>query len=128
MTPTPWTWPNSVVTHVVDGDTFTAHVTRDLGFGGSCSFDVRLRLAGINTPPAHTDAGAKATAAAVSLLQVSGAVLITTLGEYKYGGPDDSPGEWMATVTLADGRDVATELVKQGVAVPWDGNGPRPGG
>jgi endonuclease YncB( thermonuclease family) len=38
------------------------------------------------------------------------------------------PGEWMAVITLPDGRDVAGALVAAGVAVAWDGTGPRPGG
>jgi endonuclease YncB( thermonuclease family) len=121
-----WDWPDSVVTRIVDGDTFVATVHRDLGFGGRASFDVRLRLAGINTPPAKTAEGSAAAGVATELM-LGKTLHIVTLGPYKYGA-DDSPGEWMAQVTLEDGRDVAHELVAAGVGVTWDGKGPRPGG
>ena len=41
-----WDWPNSTVVHVVDGDTFDARVTRDLGFGGAATFVVTASFAG----------------------------------------------------------------------------------
>jgi endonuclease YncB( thermonuclease family) len=49
-------------------------------------------------------------------------VLIETVKAYKYGD------EWMAEVTLPDGRNVSDALVAAGVAQWWDGQGPRPGG
>lgn len=134
-----WVWPDSVVTRIVDGDSFDALVTRrsaevvDIGFGGKTatkletSFTVRLRLNRINTPPAKTAEGRAATALA-SQLMLAAPVHIVTVGAYKFGGPDTSPGEWMAEVTLPDGGNVSDVLVDTGVAVYWNGAGPRPGG
>jgi hypothetical protein len=51
---------------------------------------------------------------------VTDPVHITTVGPYKYGD------EWMAEVTLADGRNLSDTLVGLGLAVLWDGTGPRP--
>jgi endonuclease YncB( thermonuclease family) len=121
-----WDWPGSTLKRVIDGDTVIATVTRDLGFGGRAAFDVRLRVSGINTPPVKTPAG-KAAAQLAEQLLTGGALYIITTGPYKYGA-DDSPGEWMAVITLPDGRDLAGALVAAGVGVSWDGTGPRPGG
>lgn len=124
---TAWAWPGSTIVRVVDGDTVDAQVHRDLGFGGSAVFTVRLRLNRINTPPAHTALGRQA-AALVAALTGGHPLLITTLGAYKYGGPDTSPGEWQAEVTLPDGSNLGDALVAAGLAILWDGNGVRPGG
>ena len=121
---TDWQWPNSIVVRVIDGDTFVGRVTRDLGFGGSATFEVKLRLNRINTPAASSVKG-KAATDATKLLLASGPVDITTLRTYKYGGGDTS--EWMAEVTLPDGRNLSDVLVAGGFAVPWDGEGIRPG-
>lgn len=122
-----WTWPASTVPRVIDGDTLDAHVTRDLGFGGTASFVVRLRLNRINCPPASTVPGKAATAFVTAA--VAGAVLlIETDKPYKYGGPDNSPGEWMAEITLPSGADLSDALVVAGLATYWNGQGPRPGG
>lgn len=126
-----WSWPNSTITRVIDGDTISAHVTRDLGFGGTASFEVRLRLNRINCPPASTVEGKAATAFVTDFVMSAVApivVLIETEKPYKYGGPDDSPGEWMAEVTLPDGSNLSDQLVAARLAVYWNGQGPRPGG
>jgi len=122
MSNPPWTWPGSVVKRVIDGDSFVATVTRDLGFHGTASFDVKLRLNRINCPPASTVDGQAATSATAVMLMGTPTVLIDTVKSYKFG--DD----WMAEVTLPTGRNVSDELVAQGHAVFWDGTGPRPGG
>lgn len=127
MTDTGWLWPNSVITNVIDGDTFDARVRRDMGFGGVVEFIVRLRLNRINAPAKSTAVGKQAKAAVVSAA-LEKVVLIQTLKPYAYGGPDTSPGEWMAEVTLADGTNLSDSLVAAGLAFPWDGKGPRPGG
>lgn len=121
-----WSWPASQVTRIVDGDTIDALVTRDLGFGGSATFTVRLRLNRINTPPVGTARG-KAAAAHLARLVVDQSVHIETLKPYKYGGPDASPGAWMAEVVNAAGVNVADDLVLHGLAASWDGSGVRPG-
>jgi endonuclease YncB( thermonuclease family) len=126
MSSVPWSWPNSTITRVIDGDSFTARVTRDLGFHGTATFDVKLRLNRVNTPPVKTAAGASAASLFTELVRlvagVSTLVLIETVKPYKYGD------EWMAEVTLPDGSNVSDLMVVQGAAVYWDGTGPRPGG
>lgn len=116
---TEWVWPASVVTRVVDADTFTARLTRDLGFNGTVVFQQRLRLNRINAPAKSSMAG-KAAMDAAALLLNSGAVTITTVGPYKYGD------EWMAEVEIVGGKNVSDVLVDMGHAVYWDGRGPRP--
>jgi endonuclease YncB( thermonuclease family) len=123
----PWLWPNSVVTRIIDGDSFTARVTRDLGFHGTATFDVKLRLNRINAPPVKTLPGQEAMQHFQDLVRdgpgvPSPPVLIETVKAYKYGD------EWMAEVTLPNGLNVSDEMVREGRAVYWDGTGPRPGG
>lgn len=118
---TDWLWPNSTAVRVIDGDSFTAMVTRDIGFHGNVTFQQKMRLNRINCPPANTEAGKAATVAA-RLLLLGGPFLIETIKPYKYGD------EWMAEVTLPDTRNVSDSLVLGGFAVYWDGTGPRPGG
>jgi endonuclease YncB( thermonuclease family) len=128
MTNVPWLWPGSFVTRIVDGDSFAARVTRDLGFHGTATFEQKLRLNRINAQPAKTALGQQATQRFGELVGmtlpgiVSPPLLIETVKAYKYGD------EWMAEVTLADGRNVSDVLVAEGLAVFWDGTGPRPGG
>jgi len=126
MTNVPWTWPDSRVTRIIDGDSFVAMLTRDVGFHGTLKFEVRLRLNRVNTPPLKTPEGKSAAAFFEALVRASDAasppLLIETVKPYKYGD------EWMAEVTLPDGRNVSDLMVSAGGAVYWDGTGPRPGG
>jgi endonuclease YncB( thermonuclease family) len=122
MTNVPWLWPDSIVTRVIDGDSFTARVTRDLGFHGTATFDIKLRLNRINAPPVKTTEGTLASNAAALLMLTTSPVLIETVKPYKYGD------EWMAEVTLSSGVNVSDEMVRTEHAVYWDGTGPRPGG
>lgn len=133
MTPTVWDWPGSRISRVIDGDSFEATVTRivsiDLGFRQTqsvvTSFPIKLRLNRINCPPASTKVGKQATAR-VKELVAEELVDIETLNTYKYGGGDRP--EWMAEVILEDGSNLSDLLVAEGLAVYWDGEGPRPGG
>lgn len=122
-----WHWPDAQIVSITDGDTIDVKVTKDVGFGGSCSFRVRLRLARINAPTDKTAAG-QASAAWLSGLLTGQTVDLVTLDAYKFGGPAYSPGEWMAEVTLADGRNVSDLSVSLGFSQYWNGQGPRPGG
>lgn len=130
-----WTWPDAAPVAVTDGDTFDCRVTKsftiDVGFGGattgSTTYQVRLRLARVNAPSNKKPAGQASQAwLAVHLLSCP-QVALATLDAYKFGGPRYSPGEWMAEVTLPDGRDLSDLMVAEGFAVYWDGAGPRPG-
>lgn len=119
-----WEWPDSRVQRVVDGDTFDAIVVRDLGFGGLVAFPVRLRLNRVNAPKVSTARGRAARDRVVAL--VGSVVDLETVKPYKYSGPADAAGEYMAEVTLPDGRNLSDVLVGEGLAVYWDGVGPRP--
>lgn len=120
-----WSWPVSRVLRVIDGDTLDAAVVRDLGFGGSATFPVRLRLNRINAAKVTSVRGAAARARVLTLVG-DAAVSIITVRPYKYGGPVDAAGEWMAEVVTAAGLNVSDVLVAEKLAVPWDGQGTRP--
>jgi endonuclease YncB( thermonuclease family) len=113
-----WAWPDSIVIAVTDGDTIKARLTRDIGFNGVTEFEQKLRLNRINTPKLSTDRGKQARTRVVALS--AGRVDIETVKPYKYGD------EWMAEVTLADGRNLSDVLVAEDLATYWDGTGPRP--
>jgi endonuclease YncB( thermonuclease family) len=122
-----WLWPNSVITRVIDGDTADICLTRDIGFEGTVTFPIRLRLNRINAEPVKSPRGMRAKARVLAL--TAGALLHITTGKgYKYGAPKDKTGEWMAEVLLPDGRNLSDLLVDEGLATYWDGQGPRPDG
>jgi endonuclease YncB( thermonuclease family) len=121
-----WSWPQSLIVRVVDGDTLDAVVTRDLGFNGTVSWPVRLRLNRVNAPALKTAAGRRAHLRAAELLPAGSRADLLTVKPYKYSGPAGMAGEWMCEVTLPDGRNLSDTLVAEGHAVFWDGNGPRP--
>jgi endonuclease YncB( thermonuclease family) len=122
-----WKWPATTITRVVDGDTVDAYVMRDLGFGGWATLPVRLRLNRIDAPRDSTVRGQQCAERVRA--EVLGVLLdVDTVKTYKYGGPDDRVGEYMAEVTLPDGRNLSDLLVAEGLATYWDGVGPRPGG
>lgn len=120
MVTTTWPWPGSTIMRAVDGDTIVAQLSKDIGFHGVVTFQQRLRLNRINTEPVHTTAGEAARAFVAS--RVGCSVDITTIKPYKFGD------EWMAEVVLGGGANLSDLLVATGLAVPWDGKGPRPGG
>jgi endonuclease YncB( thermonuclease family) len=127
-----WHWPDATIPSVTDGDTLDALVAKsfDVGFGGSTStsFRARLRLARINAPKGSAPGGAASAAWLAGLLRAQPVVDLVTLDAYKYGGPQYSPGEWMAELTLPDGRNVSDLSVSLGFSIYWSGHGPRPGG
>ena len=116
-----WSWPGATVTRVVDGDSLIARLTRDIGFHGVTTFDQRLRLNRINTPPSRTIEGIAATEF-VTAWVAARALSIETIKPYKYGD------EWMAEVYNDKTENLSDTLVTQGLAAYWDGTGPRPGG
>jgi endonuclease YncB( thermonuclease family) len=120
-----WHWPDSHLSRVVDGDTADAKLTRDIGFGGTVTFPVRLRLARINAAKSVTPRGRDATAM-VNAKTTDTVVDITTVETYKYGGPDDYTGEYVAEIRLPDGSNLSDLLVDADLAVYWNGHGPRP--
>jgi len=120
-----WHWPKSLIHNVVDGDTVDSMLTRDIGFSGTVTFPMRLRLARINAAKASSKKGKDAKALVIART-ANILVDITTLKPYKYGGPDNMVGEYMAEVTLPDGANLSDLLVAVGLATYWDGTGPRP--
>lgn len=120
-----WEWPDTKILRVVDGDTIDALVTRDLGFDGKVVFPVRLRLNRVNAPKLASDEGKRAHDRVVQVIGDQ-LVAVTTVKSYKYGGPDNQLGEYMAEVRLPNGTNVSDMLVTEKLAVYWDGNGPRP--
>ena len=120
-----WLWPGTVIDSVIDGDTVDCRVTRDIGFGGTVTFPIRLRLNRINTARATTARGRSGTA--LVLARTAGQVVhVTTVKGYKYGAPKYKTGEYMAEVVLPDGSNLSDVLVDAGLAAYWDGAGPRP--
>lgn len=110
----PYTY-RAVVVDVHDGDTFTA----DLDLGFNLTMRMRVRLLGCNARELDAPGGLPARDALAQL--VGGRkVGVTSLRWDKYAGRVDG------AVLLPDGRDVATELISEGWAVPWDGRGPAP--
>ena len=92
----------------VDGDTVDA----------AFLVPVRVRLFGLNAPEHNTPQGPPAQKLLESL--VAGKLLDADLkGHEKYG-------RLLADLLLPDGRHVTTLLLEAGLALPWDGKGPRP--
>ena len=102
-----------MVTNVVDGDTFDA--TCDLGF--RMYAEIRFRVSGIDTceiyRPKSDEEFKKGLAAKrdAERLLMLGNVLIRSIKEEVYN-------RWAAIITLPDGRDFATEMIKLGHQKP----------
>lgn len=91
-------WPG-VVTKVVDGDTIQVQRSDET---------VKVRLSGIDCPESGQPFGRAARKAAVDLA-FGKTVRIAPLATDRYG-------RTIAKVTLPDGRDLGTELVRSGLA------------
>lgn len=110
-----------MVTRVVDGDSFVARLTKDIGFHGFVTFEQRLRLNRINALPVKSIQGIESKKFLGELVKPNmSLVFIETVKPYKYGD------EWMAEITLVDEKNVSDEMVRNAMAVYWDGTGPRP--
>jgi endonuclease YncB( thermonuclease family) len=116
-------WPGSltvsygpyrgVIRHHVDGDTYDCLID----FGFNLYHYVPVRILGVDTPetnrPESRVAGLAALDFVRTLMPVGSPVRLVTM-------PDlDSFGRYLAAITLVDGRDVATELLRAGHAVPF---------
>lgn len=101
------------VERVVDGDTIRLRV--------DCGFDTwhvgSFRLLGAAARELAQPGGAEACRHLAELLPPGLPVQIRSVKPDKYGGRYD------ASVTLPDGTDLATLLIGEGWAVPWDGRG-----
>ena len=115
MTRPPYTYRANVV-KVHDGDSL--HLDVDCGF--YLTIDITCRLHGLNTREIKDPGGIDARDHLMQLCPVGSEVLFRSLGPDKYGG------RWLGVLTLADGRDVAAQMIRDGFAAPWDGRGPKP--
>ena len=106
----------STVTAVHDGDSLRLAVS--LGF--HLTVDITCRLHGLNARELAAPGGAEARDHLTQLCPPGSPVLFRSLGPDKYGG------RWLGALALPDGRDVATQMIRDGYAAPWDGRGPKP--
>jgi endonuclease YncB( thermonuclease family) len=125
----------AVVINDIDGDTVKLDVelgppgkNRDLGFHvytdehGHVHLHYSFRVLGENAAEHGTPMGDKATAFVTALLPPAAAATIKSSAH-----PDDKfGGRYDASITLADGEDLAAEEIAAGFAVPWTGSGPKP--
>lgn len=107
-----WVVPARVL-GVIDGD--TVRVELDLGWDTYRVEDVRL--SGIDAPEKSTSAGMAAFSYVLLLLPPGSQVTVESQSYEKYG-------RTLGAIKLADGRDLAAEMLQAGHAVPY-GGGPR---
>lgn len=121
--PTPsgrtYRFTDCVVTRCVDGDTFDAVITQDVGFYNKTVATIRFRMLGINSPACEgktKEAGLKAAARLRELCEGKAAVIESHKTE-KFG-------RWLSGLTV-DGVDINALMLAEGHAVPYDGRGKR---
>lgn len=107
----------ATVAKVVDGDTLDLQV--DLGF--AVLTRQRVRLLGINAAEHGTALGDKATAFVKDWVAKNGPVFTVRTQKDKR----EKFGRYLATV-LSGIEELGQALTDAGLAVPYDGNGPRP--
>ena len=105
----------AVVTAIHDGDSL--HLAVSLGF--HLTVDVTCRLHGVNARELADLGGLEARDHLAALCPPGSTVLFRSLGPDKYG-------RWLGVLELPDGRDVATEMIRAGMAAPYDGRGTKP--
>jgi len=111
-----WVYANCPVVSVHDGDTLTVDV--DLGHG--LWFLKRpLRLFGCAARELKDPGGWEAREVLAELCPPGTPLRVESRKLDKYG-------RMLGTVALPDGRQLASVLIADGWAVPWDGNGPQP--
>lgn len=107
----------AVIVRVHDGDT----VIVDLDMGRRIWVrEAPHRLAGVAARELSMPGGVEAREHLAGLLPAGLKVTLQSLKPYKYGDG------YMARITLPSGLDVATQLIVDGWALPWDGRGPQP--
>ncbi len=110
-----------------DGDTLT--VLCDLGF--EVSVRVTVRVLGINAPELATPEGKVAQQAALAWVAAAGPgdwpLVIASQKAATPIGPDKFGGRWDALVwRTIDGQELGAALIAAGMAVAWNGTGPKP--
>jgi endonuclease YncB( thermonuclease family) len=117
------------VVRVIDGDTFLCVV--DLGFYVGARMS--CRIAGINAAEHNEPGGPEAKARTEQLLGL-GVVDVESVRADKYAGRFDAHVIVSTPLVdrgpklglMFDRYDVGQTLVDEGLAVPWNGTGPRP--
>lgn len=98
---------------MIDGDTFVANLSRDVGFNCRPTWRWRLRVSGIDCPEmrgatrALGQAAREFSEAWLSAEPVAAETLV-----------QDAFGRWVAIIRRADGSSLADALVAAGHAVP----------
>lgn len=104
----------AIVRGVHDGDTCTVDIDQGLN---TWRHGENIRILGINAIELASPGGQEAQQHLATLLPVGSAVTICTVKADKYGT------RYNAAITLADGSDLATQLLAAGYAVPYTGQG-----
>jgi micrococcal nuclease len=98
---------------VYDGDTVTAIV--DLGF--RISFEIKIRLKGINTPEVR---GEERNAGLLSKQRVEELILNKEVILFTDRDKKEKYGRWLGTIFLPDAIESVNDLlIKEGLAVPY---------
>lgn len=112
----------ATVEKVVDGDTLDLEI--DLGFGVFTR--QRVRLMGINAAEHDTDGGEKAIEFVKAWVAEHGPQFtVRTQKDKKDQDKKEKYGRYLATILSGTG-DLGQALIDAGLAVAWDGTGPRP--
>lgn len=108
----------ATVVRIIDGDTYV--VDFDLGFRAWLR-DQEIRLAHANSPEKNTAEGRYAAQWVAMAMPVGSPVVVNTI---KPTGDKEKYGRWLAAITLPGDIDLATSMIFNGQAVPYEG-GPR---
>jgi hypothetical protein len=108
-----------IIREVHDGDTYRGDV--DLGFG--MWHDLSVRLSGASLLELDMPGGPESAAHVGGILAASPRCYLRSIKAGKVVDPATrmSFNRYVCDVTLSDGRDLATLLVRTGWAVWWDG-------
>jgi endonuclease YncB( thermonuclease family) len=110
---------SAVVRDVHDGDTIS--VDADLGFD-VWRHTAHVRIAGISARELSMPGGPEARDYLTGLLPIDAAVVTIRSIKAEHDPADAmSFDRYVIVVTLADGRDLASLLISEGWAAPWDG-------
>lgn len=113
----------ALIDHVVDGDTVEMFV--DLA-GFNAWVRVPFRLVGIAAREIHDLGGPEARDNLAGLLPVGLEVTVRSKVPNRPIPADKYAPRWDCLVIMPDGVDLATLLIANAWAVPWDGHGSQP--
>lgn len=107
----------AVVDHIVDGDTFGAHVLLD----DDITVAVRVRLDNVDAPEIHGQCDSEITMALQARDRLAELLPIGTMVELRNVRDDKYLGRIDARVYDADGHDVSKILLNEKLARPYNG-------